>query len=125
MRKQININIIKKKNDFPIKNECFFKNIGNILYSLYFSKIKNEESLNKENKEEINKIINLCNTIKFDKKDQLFKEYFNNSFWINKNNIEDNLSLEILMKYNKDFDNSYNIYQKEIKFIINNNTTEE
>ena len=115
--------ILKRNNDINIKSENFFiEKIGNILYSLNSLRKKEGQNTNEKAKD-FNNIINLCNSKIANDKLNLFNEYFNSNFWVNEN--EDKISLQNLLNYNKKYKTSYNIYQKEIKYIINDLTTKD
>ena len=115
--------ILKRNNDINIKSENFFiEKIGNILYSLNSLRKKEGQNTNEKAKD-FNNIINLCNSKIANDKLNLFNEYFNSNFWVNEN--EDKISLQNLLNFNKKYKTSYNIYQKEIKYIINDLTTKD
>jgi len=112
---------LKQNNDSNNKLDCYFiKKIGNLLYSL--NSLRKENQTNKQVKD-FNNIINLCNSKISNDKLNLLNEYFNNNFWANEN--EDKLSLKNLLTFNKKYKTSYNLYQKEIKYTINDSTTKE
>ena len=112
---------LNQNNDSNNKSNCYFiEKIGNLLYSL--NSLRKESQINEEEKE-FNNIINLCNSKISNDKLNLLNEYFNNNFWVNEN--EDKLSLKNLLNFNKKYKTSYNLYQKEIKYIINDSTTKE
>ena len=112
---------LNQNNDSNNKSNCYFiEKIGNLLYSL--NSLRKENQTNKQVKD-FNNIINLCNSKISNDKLNLLNEYFNNNFWVNEN--EDKLSLKNLLNFNKKYKTSYNLYQKEIKYIINDSTTKE
>ena len=115
--------ILKRNNDIKIKSENFFiEKIGNILYSLNSLRKKESQNTNEEAKD-FNNIINICNSKIANDKLNLVNEYFNSNFWVNEN--EDKISLKYILNFNKKYKTSYNIYQKEIKYIINDLTTKD
>ena len=113
---------LKKNNDSNIKSEKYFiETIENILCSL--NSLRKENQNTNEEEKDFNNIINLCNSKINNDKLNLFNEYFNSNFWVNEN--EDKLSLNNLLNFNKKYNTTYNLYQKEIKYIINDSTTKE
>ena len=119
----------KEKNNYTmVKNGTLDKSKGCIFESMrnIFNSLLKFIKINKDEKEEIENVINICDKKITNEKTILFNEYFNNSFWLSKDNRKDDeLLLKTLINYNQKYRTFYNIYQKEIKFIITKETTKE